>query len=296
MYSNFEVCRDCIYCASSNNGPICKAIGGKPNFKFVCPNFKPNSAEHDRYIKARRQRMEELRNEAETTVNIGAVTGCVAIVAALIIAYFNIGFIYMLLALLLAAATFIIVIIRYSRLQETITNVKCELHADRVNYSAHVAPKKEVLPNPVITTEGIVQHLKNMGYSPTVQEHENVEWIAFMYGRHMFHIAYVQGRLHVTLGFSRTPNDVEEPAFMIAANRVMLDIAHTRIYIDNSCITFELFNNMKYMDELREHLGSFLMLVENTLDAHAYYYRHVIEQGRSTEQNTLQPTNSGIIN
>jgi hypothetical protein len=223
------------------------------------------------------------------------VTGSVALVAALIISYFNIGFIYVVVALLLAAATFLVVIIRHSRLQETITNAKCELHAYRLNFSAQVAPKKGELPNPVITTEGIVQHLKDLGYSPTVQEHENVEWITFKYGRHMFHIAYVQGRLHVTLGFSRSPNDVDEPAFMIAANRVMSDLAHTRIYIDSNSITFDLFNNMKYMDELREYFDKFLMLVENTLDAHAYYYRQIIEQNSPSQHDTVTQTHSDKI-
>jgi hypothetical protein len=51
----------------------------------------------------------------------------------------------------------------------------------------------------------------------------------------------------------------------------------------------------EYMDELREYFDKFLMLVENTLDAHAYYYRQIIEQNSPSQHDTVTQTHSDKI-
>ena len=278
MKGNLEICRDCVYCISSNRGPICKVTGVAPAFNIICRNFTANDAEHNRYIAACRSKIINLEEKAEHTVNVGTIIGCVATIAALCFCYFGGSNVFMTLAMVFAVATFLIVIKRYAAIQDKITQEKCALHSRKIYYSVNEVDTTDHLLNPAITIEGIVQHIKDLGYSPVVDKQDGTTWVLFMYGRFRYHLTYEGDRLFIATTLSREViNNLSDPAFLIAANNMMLQIAHVRVYIDQQNFTFDLFSHMRYMDELRSNFIKLVMMIEQAIDAHVYYYNSVIE-------------------
>ena len=81
---------------------------------------------------------------------------------------------------------------------------------------------------------------------------------------------------------------------MLAANRMMAELAHVRVYMDDRSVTFDLFNDMRYMDELRDHLSRLLALVEHARDLHAHYYTQILEHNAQVQQSQPQPQNDKV--
>ena len=300
MSGFYKICKDCVYYKPTKSGVECGITYRAPNFVVQCPRFKPNGVGYKGYIARCKERLYEHKAATQSVLIVGCMIGSVVLISALFLCYFNASPLYMILAALLSILCFVFTAVIYSSRIDTHMKESCQLYETEV---AHAKDNEEKSSgddahspnNPIITTAGIVSHLKEMGYSPNVEMHGDVEWITFRYGRYNYHIAYVAEKLHVALGFSCNPSEeLSEPAFLLAANRMMAELAHVRVYMDDRSVTFDLFNDMRYMDELRDHLSRLLALVEHARDLHAHYYTQILEHNAQEQQSQPQPQNDKV--
>lgn len=300
MSGFYSVCRNCIYYKPTRDGVECRLTDSAPNFRVQCPKFSPNGDRYREYISKCKVRLDELYGKAESVLIVGCMLGIVALISALLFSHFDAAPLYMILAALLSILIFVITAKIYSNSMQSIMQETCALRETEMKYT-ELAAKNECgnnsdnVPNTLINTAGIVSHLKELGYSPSVEVHDGVEWITFRYGRYNYHIVYVAERLNVALCFSRDPSDnIVEPAFLLAANRMTEELAHVRVFLGEGRVMFDLFNVMRYMDELRDHLSRLLALVEHARDLHAHYYTQLLEHNAQVQQSQPQPQNGKV--
>ena len=300
MSGFYKICKDCVYYKPTKSGVECGITYRAPNFVVQCPRFKPNGVGYKGYIARCKERLYEHKAATQSVLIVGCMIGSVVLISALLLCYFNISPQYMILAALFSILCFVFTAVIYSSRIDTHMKESCQLYETEV---AHVKDNEEKSSggdahsqnNPIITIAGIVSYLKEMGYSPNVEVHDGIEWIAFRYGRYNYHISYVAERLSVVLGFSYNPSEgFFEPAFLMAANRMMAEYAHVRVYMDDRSVTFDLFNVMRYMDEVRDNLCRLLTLVEHARDIHAHYYTQILEHKAQEQQSQPQPQSDRV--
>jgi hypothetical protein len=227
--------------------------------------------------------------------------GIVALISALLFSHFDAAPLYMILATLLSIIIFVGTAKIYSNRMNSITHETCALREAEIKYAELDAKNErdnnsDNVPNTLINTAGIISHLKEQGYSPNVEVSDGVEWITFRYGQFKYYMTYVRERLQIIVGFSRdAEDDIDELVFLMAANRLMNELPQVRVYYDDRSVAIDLFNQMRYLDELRDYLSDLFALIQHASDAHRYYYKQFMEQRRAQEQHSCPtPQNDRI--